>query len=106
MPAPLEEHFHEAMLDVYRQAKSQCRYNATYFLQMVNERGGLQAARDLLHAPGISDGFTKLWECGRLDLTVESVVLQPTWRGLFSDDERAIAQRRLRDLGFAPPAGS
>src|SRR5207253_4103573 len=55
-------------------------FNASRFLQMVGERGGLSTARYLLHAPGLSDGFTALWECDRLDLTVEAYVLKQIGR--------------------------
>jgi hypothetical protein len=102
MSTPLEQEFDKAMLEVYRQAKVHCRYNAMYFLQMVHERGGLQTAKHLLHAPSTSEGFTRLWECGRLDLTVEAVILQPKWHTLFSEEERTIASQRLRELGYRP----
>ncbi|MBX7267846.1 caspase family protein [Micromonospora sp. Llam7] len=37
--------FHTAMLDGYRRAKRELNYNAGYFLQMVQEVGGVEAAR-------------------------------------------------------------
>lgn len=95
-----EAAFHEAMLEIYERAKTECHYNASRFLQMVGERGGLDTARYLLHATGLFDGFTALWECKRLDLTVEAYVLKPEWQGLFTQDELAIARKRLSDLGY------
>jgi len=95
-----ESAFHQAMLEIYERAKTECHYNASRFLQMVGERGGLGTARYLLHAPGLSDGFTALWECNRLDLTVEAYVLKPEWQELFTKDEMAIARKRLSDLGY------
>lgn len=101
MAAPnIELHFHDEMLEVYRRAKVECHYNANFFIQMVSGTGGLQTARTLLAATKLSDGFTALWKCGRLDLTVEALVLKSPWRGLFTDDELAIAQKRLDDLGY------
>ena len=38
----------------------------------------------LLHAPGFSDGFTALWEHGRLDLTMEARVIREPWSSLFT----------------------
>lgn len=96
----LEDQFDEAMLEIYRRALSECKYNATRFLQMVNEQGGLQAARTLINAPDISDGFTALYLCGRLDLTVEAVALDPKWQALFSQEELAKARKRLTDLNY------
>ena len=95
-----ESAFHEAMLEIYGRAKTECHYNASRFLKMVGERGGLDTARYLLHTPSLSDGFTALWECKRLDLTVEAYVLKPEWQGLFTQDELAIARKRLSDLGY------
>jgi hypothetical protein len=93
--------FHDEMLDIYRRAKTECSYNAARFLHMVSESGGLNAARSLLAAPGVSDGFVALWKCGRLDLTVEALVLKSEWRELFTDTELAVARKRLKDLGHA-----
>lgn len=95
-----ELEFHEAMLSIYKQAKAECDYNATRFLRMVNEQGGLQAAKTLLHAPGYSEGFTAIWECGRLDLTMEALVLRGEWRDLFSEGELKTARKRLEDYGY------
>jgi hypothetical protein len=96
----LEQRFHRAMVGVYQRAKSEAGYNATRFLQMVAESGGLEAARTLLASTQVSDGFTALWEAKRLDLSVEALVLDSEWRDLFTDQERDVARRRLRDYGY------
>jgi hypothetical protein len=96
--------FHSAMAQIYTRAKSEAGYNATRYLQMVSEMRGLATARQLLHAPGVSDGFTPLWERGRLDLTVEALVLQPDWRGLFTSAELAQARDRLTSYGYEAEA--
>lgn len=41
-----------------------------------------------------------LWENGRLDLSVEAEVLRPQWHDLFSDEQRSVAIRRLREYHF------
>lgn len=96
----LEQVFRQAMLDIYSRAKKECRYTATYLLQMVTERGGLEAAQSLLHTEAPSDGFTTLWEHQRLDLSVEYHVLMPQFAALFTDEERAVARKRLEQYGF------
>ena len=100
MEGDLEIQFHQRMLEIYECATKECDYRPTYFLRMVQENGGLEAARKLLHAPQVSDGFTTLWEKGRLDLSVEAVVLQAPWGDLFTSEELAIAEKRLRDLEY------
>jgi hypothetical protein len=97
----VEKRFHEEMVNIYQRAKKECNYNATRFLQMVTELGSLQAAKALLHAPNLSDGFAALWELGRLDLSMEALVLRSPWRTLFTDDELATASKRLRDLDYS-----
>jgi hypothetical protein len=60
MPTELEKRFHSAMLDIYLRAKSEAGYNASRFPGMVSEQGGYEAARTLLHASKVSDGYTAL----------------------------------------------
>ena len=76
MAQTLELQFHGAMLDIYRRAKSEANYNATQFLRMVSEIGGLQTAKSLINSTTVSSGYTALWERGRSDLSVEAVVLR------------------------------
>jgi hypothetical protein len=96
----LEQQFHQAMLNVYQVAKRELNYSATYFLRMVSEFGGLSAARRLLAARDLSDGFTELYLKKRLDLTAEAQMIRPEFRVLFTPDEIAIAEKRLSDLGY------
>ena len=100
MPTELKAQFHEAMLEIYRRAKSDAGYNATRFLGMVSEQGGYEAARTLIHASTVSDGYTALWERKHLDLTVEPLILKPEWHDLFSEVERNIARERLAEYGY------
>jgi len=101
MSKGIERQFNEAMVDIYRRAKAEAGYNATRFLSMVVERGGLETARYLLHAATVSEGYTALWERKRLDLTVEAMILRPEWQALFADVERRIAVNRLREYGYS-----
>ncbi len=96
----LEQAFHGAMVQIYERARSEAGYNATRFLQMLSEQGGLATARHLLDASVVSDGFTALWERGRLDLSVETHVLSPQFSSLFTESDRRIARERLRQYGL------
>ena len=62
---------------------------------MVNEIGGVATARRLISSRTPSDGFTTLWQRGRLDLTVEQVGLDPAYEDLFTASERELARSRL-----------
>jgi hypothetical protein len=64
-------------------------------LQMMERLGGIDTARRLLTLPP-SEGFGRLALMGRLDLTVETLILEPRWSDVFTDDERRTAKRRLQ----------
>ena len=92
--------FHEEMLGIYQKAKKECGYNATRFVQMVQEKGGLSAAKQWLSNDTPQEGLLKLWELGRLDLSMEALVLRKQFRGLFTDEELTRARKRLLDLNY------
>jgi len=99
--ADLEAQFTEAMFDVYRRAKTEAKYNATVFLQMLTDNGGMRTAKTLINAAKPSDGYTELYLRKRLDLTVEAVVLEdPRWHPLFVSEELEKAKKRLEDYGY------
>jgi hypothetical protein len=92
--------FDKAMRMIYNRAKTEANYHATYFLSMLAEHGSLATARKLLSAPAVSDGFAALWERGRLDLTVEALVVQPQFAELFTPTEIEVARHRLEQFGY------
>ncbi len=102
----VEQRFDAAMMDIYRRAKSEAKYNATRYFQMLADHRGIETARILLHAHSVSDGYTALWERGRLDLTVEALVLENSeFHPLFTDEEREIARKRLVEYKYPPVIG-
>lgn len=101
-PALLKK-FDGAMFEIYRRAKTEAKYNANIFFNMLNKDGGWLTAKSLINAPVQSDGFTALHTAGRLDLTVEAVVLENAqWHTLFTADELNKARHRLRQNGYDP----
>ena len=97
--------FHEEMLDIYEKAKRECGYNATRFLQMVHEKGGLRAAKQWLSVDTPQEGLFTLWELGRLDINMEALVLHKQFRELFTDEELTRARKRLHDLNYVIEEG-
>ena len=92
--------FEKAMKNVYVLARSEAGYDARLFVNMLSTLGGLGTAKRLLATTDVSSGFTVLYERGRLDLTVEALVVKPEFASLFTDHEIDIAQQRLRQLGY------
>jgi hypothetical protein len=99
-PSNAAAEFAERMRAVYDRGRSEAGYNASYFLSMLSQHGPQETAHRLLASPAISDGFAELWERGRLDLTVEALVVEPQFSELFSEDEVAVARRRLAQFGY------
>lgn len=52
--------FDEAMFEIYRRGKSEAKYNANIFLQMIIDSGGVATAKTLINADKPSDGYTAI----------------------------------------------
>lgn len=99
--ATIKYQFNEAMVNLYKEA-AKIGYHATQFFHMVSEHGGVETAH-LLLAKEPTEGFTKLWEKKRLDLSVEALVLKPQFAPLFDEIERENARKRLEEYGYKAP---
>jgi hypothetical protein len=101
-PDILSARFHDDMLETYHLLSRQYGYRATYFLQMIEEHGGVETARRLIKSAQPGEGLTRLWELKRLDLSVEAYVLHAEYTPLFTEEERRIASERLKAYGYRP----
>jgi hypothetical protein len=88
------------MLDLYKRARIEAHYDGRWFLQMVGDHRGMETAKRLVLSREPAEGYLKLWEQGRLDLTVEYLVLQPPWPQLFDEAMLQAARDRLRQYGM------
>ncbi len=91
----LEPLFTEDMENIYSQARSRCNYNATRFIVMIKQFGGVETAKRLLNNPSTQSGFTELCLCNCIELTMENLVLRPEYQILFEEHEIEEARRRL-----------
>ena len=99
----LLKRFDQAMFEIHDRALSQAKYEANFFLSMLHEHGGLETGRKLIHSKPVSDGYTALWERGRLDLTVEALIIDcKLWQSLFNEEELRICEQRLKDYKYIP----
>lgn len=99
----LEAAFDEAMHNIYVRAKTEAKYNAAQFLHMLHERRGVATAKALINAQRESQGYRELFTRGRLDLTVEALVVEdPRWQALFRPEEIERARQRLAKYGYHP----
>lgn len=95
----LEVEFTAALQGTYEVARAR-GYIATYFLQMLEEHGGLETAKRLLAVSEPQTGLYKLWELHLLNESMEGVVLQERFHSLFTQAEINEAWRRLDELGY------
>ena len=87
--------FDQEMFRIYERARSKDNYNATRFLHMLYEHRGLETARILLHSTNVSEGYTALWERGRLAVIHDNQKRHP----LFTQED-AICAKRLREYRY------
>ncbi len=106
MPDPHPD-FTAAMFNIYRRALKEERYPANYFREMLEDRFGYDTAIQLIHDTKPSSGYTALWDRGRLDLTVEALILSPAWREstIFTNEDRRAAFDRLTQYHYSFPDG-
>lgn len=102
-PGTVDE-FTQRMLDLYDDAKAELNYKASRLLQAVRTDGGVAAAKTwLAKNSNPTEGFERLYRENRLDLSVEAIVLNPRWSGLFSPSELEPARARLEEYGYFLP---
>lgn len=93
--------FENELKDKMLRAKKECQYNPTRFIQMLSQYGGVDTAKRLI-ASGIasgnpSDGYTTLYLCGRLDLTMEQSVCKLEYQSLFTTEEIDYCKQLLEE---------
>jgi hypothetical protein len=66
----------------------------------LDEYGAVAMTHRHLKSKFGSASFTRLWEMGRLEISVEAIVLRPEFRSLYSAEELKIARERLSNKGF------
>ncbi|HEY8588374.1 MAG TPA: DUF262 domain-containing protein [Naasia sp.] len=88
--------FDAALFALVERCRAEVDYHPLQLKEMAHQHGAVGAVRRLVSAPTPSDGFVRLWDAGRLDLTVEALVLR--YPSLFSEDELSAARRRLDDV--------
>jgi hypothetical protein len=100
MTPPEDDRFTQFLYDKAHEAQASIGYKPNIFLQLLGSQGGYKTAVQLLSAPKVSEGFIRLYEGQRLDLTVEALVLESQWRRHFDARLLDIAGKRLRDVRY------
>ncbi|MCL6579976.1 MAG: hypothetical protein K6T73_11480, partial [Candidatus Bathyarchaeota archaeon] len=100
MNKEIEKELEQEFLKASFLCKNRYKYNPTRFLQMLERGGPIKTAVGLVMAPTYHEGFTKLWQLGRLDLTVEAIILQEPYNQLLSQEILNTARSKLEKIGY------
>lgn len=95
-PQFTESDLYSYIQELIARCKVELNYSPTYFIRMLEEHGAIRAVSQLVLDPKVSEDFTKLSLEGRLDLSVESVVLESPWSSFFDEDVIQAAKIKLR----------
>lgn len=100
MNAVVSSEFEKELRKIHGIWKTDLKYNATRFIEMIDAQGGFNTAKSLLANSKHPEGLTRLWQEKRLDISMEAIVIKSPWNTLFTPAELKIARKRLNDLGY------
>ena len=103
MTKPIEDMYLERCRNIATEIKQVLGARRTLFFSMIGEHGAVETTRRLVHAEQPSDTFVDLMAKGRLDLTVEWLIVnERKWDPLFTDETRTAARNRLGTSSSSP----
>lgn len=100
MDKATDERFTVFLREKAAEAKRELKYDPRQFLAMLGADGGYATVSKLVGGRNPSDGFVKLWESGRLDLSVEALVLETEWIRFFDEQLLKEAERKLKAANY------
>ncbi len=95
--------FEAALLQASEAWRLEAGYVWRRLKPMIDRYTAVGAAKRQVVKQGVSPGFQKLKDAGRLDLTIEALVLRPEFALRFTTPERKASRRRLAEHGFGSP---
>lgn len=99
MDARQDEEFTAYLGGAVREAE-RLKYFPNYFKRDLAAEGGFSTVKRILASGKPSEGFRKLWELGRLDLSCEAIIVETKWRRYFDDDLLERAEWLLSQMNY------
>lgn len=96
----LETAFAAALADVLTAAKQAGLHDGARLQSQLQKFGAVRVVKGFLKKGQLSDGFSALAAAGRLELSVEALVVSPKFSPLFSDEEVNACFALLCEAGF------
>ena len=96
----LKRELRERYISTYNECKK-FKYFPRIFLDMIVSNDDIvDVTRRLIHKEGGTSGFATLFENGRLDLSVENIILESRYRELFNREDLQAAYKQLKLHGY------
>lgn len=83
----LEQQLQQELIHTVEQHNLVCGWNPARFLQSVNQYGAVSVLRRMLAQGKTSESFERLAEQGRLELSIEALIVKKQYAPLFTDKE-------------------
>lgn len=97
---PIQDEAFTAFLHQKANEAQDLGYRPNDFRRMLNAQGGAETVRRLLSKNTTTEGFKRLWELGRLDLSVEAIAVESRWRPFLDEVLVLRAERWLRESSY------
>lgn len=89
--------FDKEMKALYKRQKRETGYYSEMNSYVLNDIGGYEAVKRLIHFKEDSEALKLFASKNRLDLAVESLVLKKDYENLFTENEKEICKKRLEE---------
>lgn len=94
-----EEELRKDMINIYNTAKKEINYMPSYLLNMISNIGAYETAIRIVTKQNVTSGFDRLWESGRLDLSVEALLIRK-YSQLFSSEVIEMCKKNLAEYNY------
>ena len=96
----LQNKFNNEVMEAIEESKK-IGYNPSRFIQMLHQAGNnAYEVVQRLVTKEVSTGLEKLWEKGRLELSMEAIIVKPEYQELFSPEIISICTKKLKKFGY------
>lgn len=96
----LEKKLQEEVIRNCKVAEVECGCKMTRLLNTIERFGIVRTAQEIIRKRRTSDSFNTLLEAGRLELTMEAVIVQEKYGELFTDEEVNSCYELLCENGY------
>lgn len=96
----LEREFEQELVRAVEQQRLVCGWNPVRFLQGVSKHGAVKAVKQMVAQGKASESLERLAEQGRLDLSLEALMVKQQYGSLFTDEEVNACFDKLCRYGY------